>query len=287
MASGLAAKLASGVTTLCHCLRLAATDGEILGFTDHDGDLVWDGTTFRTQPGLTAGALQSSADFAADDAAVEGALAAEGLDESRLSRGDYDGATMELWLVDWQEPGDRLLLRRGVLGEVTRRGARFSAEIRGLVTLLDVPKGRVFQHGCDATLGDQRCGVDLARPEYRGEGVVLAADGAVLRASGLEAYAAGWFGRGVLAWASGAMAGTRCAIAAHRIDEAGVALQLAQTPGLMPLPGDRFVATAGCDRQPATCRSKFANAINYRGFPHMPGNDFVAAYATRGDAPRA
>ena len=39
--------------------------------------------------------------------------------------------------------------------------------------------------------------------------------------------------------------------------------------------------TAGCDKQLATCRAKFANAASYRGFPHMPGNDFLSSPVRR------
>jgi uncharacterized phage protein (TIGR02218 family) len=49
------------------------------------------------------------------------------------------------------------------------------------------------------------------------------------------------------------------------------------------LPGDGFAVTAGCDKQLATCKQKYANGVNFRGFPHMPGNDFVAAVARPGD----
>jgi uncharacterized phage protein (TIGR02218 family) len=41
--------------------------------------------------------------------------------------------------------------------------------------------------------------------------------------------------------------------------------------------------TAGCDKRFETCRTKFANAVNFRGFPHLPGNDFVVAYAVPGE----
>ena len=40
--------------------------------------------------------------------------------------------------------------------------------------------------------------------------------------------------------------------------------------------------TAGCDKRFSTCREKFANPLNFRGFPHMPGNDFALGYATSG-----
>ena len=35
--------------------------------------------------------------------------------------------------------------------------------------------------------------------------------------------------------------------------------------------------------QPQTLTAKFANGVNFRGFPHMPGNDFVTAIARSGD----
>jgi uncharacterized phage protein (TIGR02218 family) len=47
--------------------------------------------------------------------------------------------------------------------------------------------------------------------------------------------------------------------------------------------GDLFVVSAGCDKRFETCRTKFANAVNFRGFPHLPGNDFVVAYAVPGE----
>ena len=44
--------------------------------------------------------------------------------------------------------------------------------------------------------------------------------------------------------------------------------------------GDAFVVSAGCDKRFETCRDRFANVANFRGFPHMPGNDFALSYPT-------
>ena len=64
---------------------------------------------------------------------------------------------------------------------------------------------------------------------------------------------------------------------------AGNALAL-WTPLAQPIDiGDRFAVSAGCNKYFTTCQSKFANQINYRGFPHMPGNDHVLAYPVQGD----
>jgi hypothetical protein len=40
----------------------------------------------------------------------------------------------------------------------------------------------------------------------------------------------------------------------------------------------------GCDRQVRTCRERFGNVVNFRGFPHIPGSDFVLRYP-RNDRP--
>ena len=37
--------------------------------------------------------------------------------------------------------------------------------------------------------------------------------------------------------------------------------------------GDAYSVHAGCDKLLATCRDKFSNVINFRGFPHVPGLD--------------
>ena len=53
----------------------------------------------------------------------------------------------------------------------------------------------------------------------------------------------------------------------------------------MPEPiaiADAFTVTAGCDKRFATCRDRFANGGNFRGFPHIPGNDFVISYPVPG-----
>jgi hypothetical protein len=38
----------------------------------------------------------------------------------------------------------------------------------------------------------------------------------------------------------------------------------------------------GCDRRLATCRDRFGNVVNFRGFPHIPGNDVVLRYPRDG-----
>jgi uncharacterized phage protein (TIGR02218 family) len=64
-----------------------------------------------------------------------------------------------------------------------------------------------------------------------------------------------------------------------------VTVELWQEPAQAPVAGDTFTVAAGCDKQLATCRTKFSNTVNFRGFPHMPGNDFVTSYVRRSGSP--
>jgi uncharacterized phage protein (TIGR02218 family) len=280
----LQAHLDAGATSLCKCLKLEARDGVILGFTDHDRDLVFDGVTYEAQSGFDASRVQAEAGYVPGNLEIAGALTSERLSEARLRAGAYDRAAFTLFLVNWQDVSQRYILRAGHLGEVSHGELGFTAELRGLAQKLDEPRGRVFQFDCDAALGDQRCGVDIAAEEFRGEGVVTGPDGPDrFIADGLSGFADDWFSGGVVTWLSGANEGRRRAVKQHRNLGGVVTLSFWQRMSEPIMAGAAFAVTAGCDKQFATCRAKFANSVNFRGFPHMPGNDFVASYPNRDD----
>jgi uncharacterized phage protein (TIGR02218 family) len=281
--AGLGAHLASGATTLCWCWRLTRRDGIRLGFTDHDRDLTFDGTTFEAASGFTASEIKDQVGLGVDNLEVESALKSDRLDAGHLAAGLYDDAKVEIFRVNWQAPGERVLMRSGSLGEVRLSGPSFAAEVRGLAHYLQQPKGRVYQYGCDADLGDARCGVDLSAPGLRGSGAITALQGARnFAVSGLAGFESGWFTRGLFKFTSGVNANRAIEVKRHSAVGSTVTIELWLEPTLAPAAGDAFTVTAGCDKQLATCNSKFANVTNFRGFPHMPGNDFVAAYARKG-----
>ena len=150
------------------------------------------------------------------------------------------------------------------------------------------PKGRLFQYACDAELGDTKCGVDLTAPSQAGAGtIVTAGSGRHVSVAGLDIFASGWFTRGLVTMTSGANNGRAREVKRHVVRNGAVQIELWQPLGSAPAPGDTFTITAGCDKTLATCRAKFGNAINYRGFPHMPGNDFLSSPTNSGDTPNA
>ena len=282
---GLQAHLDGGATTLCRCWKLVTPASEAMGFTDHDRDLAFDGLTYEAQTGFAASEIQSALGLSVDNLEATGALTSARLSETRLAAGDFDNAAVEVWLVNWQDVAQRLLLRKGNLGEVTRGTTGFTAELRGLSHVLNQTRGRIHQFGCDAVLGDARCAVDLGTAAFSAPATVISGEeDRRLLVSGLAALAEGWLARGTAVFNSGANAGRRAEIKFHRIGPAGILIELWQPMPFPVVSGDTLTVRAGCDKQFATCRDKFANAVNFRGFPHIPGDDFVLTYAAQGDA---
>jgi len=282
----LARHLMTGATTLCWCWRLTRKDGMHLGFTDHDRNLEVENTTFEAAAGFTASEMKQSLGLSVDNLDVTGALSSGRLTEADLAAGLYDDAKVEVFRVNWQRPDQHVLMRVGSLGEVRRAGTSFSAEVRGLAHYLQQPKGRLFQYACDADVGDERCGVDLSSSSYRGEGTLITArDERVLSVEGLGSFESDWFTRGLLTFTSGPAKGQAVEIKRHARRSNGEVIIELWHPARAPLvAGQTLVVTAGCDKLIETCRNKFQNAINHRGFPHMPGNDFVTGYVRRGGA---
>ena len=282
--AGLQAHLDTGATTLAWCWRLMRSDAAIFGFTDHDRDIAFDSTTFEAASGFTSSDIRQSVGLSVDNLDVTGALRSDRLNEADLAGGLFDGAGVEIWRVNWAAPEQRLLMMSGSIGEVKRGEAAFTAELRGLAHYLDQQQGRTFQYACDATLGDARCGIDLSGPAYQGAGTVTAASSAYqFAASGLDAFADGWFAGGLVTWTGGGNADRRMEV--KRFANAGGAaeIELWRSMASPVMPGDGFTVTAGCDKTFPACEAKFANQLNFRGFPHMPGNSYVLAFPVSGD----
>lgn len=279
----LAAHLSCEVTTVCHCWRLTRRDGQVSGYTDHDRPLTVGTTPYAPQTGLAASEARDTLGLAVDTVDVEGALSSDDISDEDIAAGRYDGATVETLLVNWRDPGQFVLLRKATVGRITRADGRFVAELESLAHSLDRPGGRYVSRTCDAELGDARCGFELGSPGFSGTGAVAAYEApSTLVAAGLDGFEAGWFAHGLLTWATGARAGRTERVDEHRRDAAGATLVLRPAGGPAPGEGDAFSIVAGCDKRFATCRAKFANALNFRGFPHLPGNDAAYGYVVDG-----
>lgn len=273
--------LQSTATTLCYCWRLTRRDGTVMGFTDHDRPLTVDGTLFEPQAGFTASEARTALGLGIDSAEVDGALSSDRVSETDIADGLYDGATVETLIVNWRAAAEFAVLQRATVAKITRIDNRFVAELEGPGRALDFVRGRTIQRHCSAELGDARCKVNLAAAEFRGSGEVVQLSGHdTIVVAGLDGFDQGWFANGVLTWTSGARAGQAERVIDFRHEAIGTILVIWPAVASQPQPGDQFSIVAGCDKSFATCKAKFSNSLNFRGFPHLPGNDSAYSYVT-------
>lgn len=200
---GMAAALDAGAARLCHVWIVTRRDDGVLGLTDHDRDLVFQGVVCRADTGMTAGAARQAVGEAGDGA-LAGVIASEVVTAEDIAAGLYDAAVIVGYVVDWSDVTQFVEVSRGTFGRIEQRGEGFVAHVEGMLSRLDRVIGRRFTHLCDAVLGDGRC-------------------------------------------------------------------RVAVEPGQV------------CDKRYATCVGTFGNGVNFRGFPDLPGEDFLTAYPRVGD----
>ncbi len=277
--------LARGVTSLCYCWKLTRSTGasalrpQVSGFTDHDEPLVFDGITFEAASGFTASAIESGLGLKIDNLEVEGALSSGKLDEEAIAKGLYDDAEVEIYRVNWRDVSQKVLMRKGHLGEIKRTAWGFTAELRGLADRLSHPSGRLYQHLCDADLGDRRCGVNLS--SYRRAARVASTDDNYRVITARDQVAnleGGWLAGGKLTFVSGDNEGQSFDIRDHIKQSDAATIELWHTAPQPIAVGDQFIAQPGCNKTFAICRTRFKNHKNFQGFPHIPGNDFIQNY---------
>jgi uncharacterized phage protein (TIGR02218 family) len=277
--SALQTHLSGKVTTIARAWAVTRRDGQVLGFTDHDRPLSFEGIDFGASTGMTARAVEQTTGLSVDNSEALGVLSDVAIREEDVRAGLFDGAKLRAWFVNWRNVEERRLVFRGRLGELERQGLQFRAELRGLSDLLNQPQGRVYQRPCTAVLGDGSCGFDTSLAGFSVEADVMSVVGGVeLHLPEQSGLAEGWFQRGRLQVLTGAAAGTVGTIKSDRDVAGSRVIELWEVLSAGFAPGDRVRVEAGCDKRAETCRGKFSNFQNFRGFPHIPGEDWLVSY---------
>jgi len=261
----------SALRCIALCWRIERRDGVTIGLTTHDRDLTVDGLVHRAAPGMTPSAIERSAGLEADTMDVAGGLTSAAIDAADLLAGRWDGARVRVFAADWDTGAVVAELGGGRIGAVELTDHGFTAELAGATAALDRPVVEETSAECRAELGDARCRVQLAG--RRRFARVVAAAGAALTLDASEAEAGAYAG-GMLRWFGGPNAGLAQAIDASE----GARVQLRGEPAFAVAPGTLVECVEGCDKRFETCVARFGNGANFRGEPHLPGNDLLTRY---------
>ncbi len=276
--------LAETITTTAHCLKITLTDERVIAVPQHDMAITIGGVVCEADGGYTPSTVNVTMGLSTDNGEATSAIDIGVFTESELVGGVLNNAEVEVTLVNWADPTEYYVIMSGVLGQVERTSSSFKIELRSKKDQLRRNTGRVYTQMCDAMLGDTRCAKDVSTSQFRATGVAVSAvtdNLVVVVDSALSAFVDRWFANGLLTFTSGAVDGQSFAIRSDSKMGGQHILELWQPPLTVIEVGDTFTVTAGCDKTLSDCRLKFANTINFRGFPYIPTSSRINSYIVR------
>lgn len=136
------------------------------------------------------------------------------------------------------------------------------------LSLLNVSMPRnLVQPGCLHTLFDAGCTLSKAANTSTGAITATGPNTATTFTTGL-AQATDFFALGIITFTSGANAGVSRTIKGHASTNGQITVY-SPFPNV-PATSDAFSIIPGCNKQQATCSSKFSNLTHFRGYPYVP-----------------
>lgn len=258
------------LTSMAFCWRLERRDGAGLALTSHDKALTRDGVRYEPALGITPAAIRAELGLEARTSEIGGSLSSAAISEADLAAGRWDSAVLRLTAIDWDTPeqGDLELLS-GELGQIASKDNEFETELLGVGAKLERPICPLTSPECRAVLGDPKCRVDMAGRRLRAKVTAVAA-----HQIAVDQQIDDRFRFGQLRFLSGVANGERRTI----LSIEGQQLGLRSAPAGEVAIGTPVELTEGCDKRLATCSGRFGNAANFRGEPHLPGNDLLTRY---------
>lgn len=258
------------LTSVAMCWRLERGDGAGLALTSHDAPILSDGALHSSAPGMVPAAITRRLGLDPHSAEVAGALSSEALEPTDLALGRWDAARVLLTAVDWaDQAAGAIQLFAGEIGSISASDDEFSAELRGAAARLEEPVCPATSAECRAQFGDKKCRVDLAGRTIVAR--IISIDGVQLA---IDTAVDDRFVLGRLRYLSGA----NCGLASVITAAGGASVSVRDLPRAPVESGCRVELREGCDKRLETCRDRFANAVNFRGEPHLPGTDLLTRY---------
>jgi uncharacterized phage protein (TIGR02218 family) len=257
-------------TSVALCWRLERADGAGLTLTTFDAPLLRDGILHDPQPGMVPAAITRQLGLEPHSSEVGGTLTSDAISAQDLTLGRWDRARVGLSAADWQNNNAGTSdLFAGELGIIQSGDDEFSAELIGAAAKLDRPVCPATSRECRAELGDRQCRVDLAGRTIRADVLGVEGNALELNVALDERYLLGR-----LRFQTGPNCGLSTVITAVN----GSTVYMRDLPRGSIEPGGEVELREGCDKSLETCAARFENAVNFRGEPHLPGNDVLTRF---------
>jgi uncharacterized phage protein (TIGR02218 family) len=294
--SGMAAHIAQGQTTLAACLILVLVDGTVMGFTEHDRDIVYtplggpspplismSTITFKASAGFTKLNRNARSQGVDHGTQIDGSIDGTVVTRADLEARRYDFASAQIIFVNWQTLSEGAIIDfTGMFGPVTINEFGFSVDLRPLSYLLTRTGGEWCCPDCRVDFGSPRCAPGGALADgttidsLMQSGAVVSTDGfKTLVVSGIS-NTGRIFNKSLLTWTSGNNLNISHEV--KSIDFATSTITLSLKTDLLIAAGDTFELMPGCDLTLVTCSGTYNNAVNHQGDALVPGPDHERQY---------
>jgi uncharacterized phage protein (TIGR02218 family) len=283
--------LQGSVLTTAVMVKVIRADGTILGLTTSNVNLTFAGILYEAMDSIAASQLRQSASTGVDNVEILGALQSARITDTDLLAGKYDGAALELFVVNYTDNPiiNRVLLVTGSIGEVIFSEGQYRADFRSLSQRLQQKIAELTSATCRVrALFNAQCFVGgtnfqggFTAASFQHDNAVVASVQSQQVVTFVDAAGTGQYDYGRVLWRTG--------------NNTGLALEVKQSfliSGQMQLifvfpwtgivqVGDTALLEQGCDRTFATCVAKFNNGGNARLESYLPGNDRVIRWGRR------
>lgn len=176
----LLADYAKGSTTLAVCAKATLKSGTVIGFADHDEDIIVSGVTYVASRGAFMSDFEQRSRLAFDN--VEGrGFYDSAVTKAGLAAGEWDLATVQVFVVNWKTPSNGIdIITEVKVGQNTQEKLGWVTELRGKISAYTQSIGWVVQPTCRYEFGDSFCTKALGPLTVTGTLSAVSSDGLVL-----------------------------------------------------------------------------------------------------------
>lgn len=266
--------IASELTSIATCFRIELQDGRILGFTTNVRSVVFEDEPFLIYETASASktAFSSTNTMAVDNIDATILLDSDKITKEDLEKGVYDNSKIRVFRFDYSiKPYSYTNIDKvteGIVGEVTRNKNSYSTEFRSKTQYMQNTVVNVVAPTCRAILGDSKCRKDLTDFTFLAT-INTVNDFTTFTIDLPTSKEDHYFAYGNVEFLTGKSSG----LVQEIKDNTGNSIKL-QLPSVYTFSiGDQVKIIAGCDKKKNTCKDKFNNVVNFRGFSFVPGLD--------------
>lgn len=262
-------------TSLVRCWKISCQNGKVFCFTDHNKDILHENEIYLSVSPLNMSAIETSIGLEIDNLEISGSFHHSKILESDIQEGIFDQAKIIIFEFDWAQGVKKNVMFQGLFSSYSYGKNSFSIESHSAFGRLGHVFGRGYHLTCDADLGDEKCGIDINAPSYKFRSEIMNFTENGIEIPRVVGISDGRFQHGTAEFFMNDAVTSKLQIKSDKI--IGNLRSITFWKKLSPIQqaATRVNIYVGCNKSIECCCHIFDNAINFRGFPHIPSDDWI------------